>query len=646
MTAKSVLRLNPTKALNSAYQKQKLGRNEIDLFKHELIALLNQVEDDGLEEFVKNALSDFLKNTWYKGKHYINIKERKDLVIHHEDKPKSEVGVIIEAKAPKNKSEMVSQRNLNTKALQELLLYYFTERIGVNNKSIKHLIVTNVNEWFVFDEIQFEQLFAQNKKLVEAYKAFEREKRSTDYFYKEIAQEYIAKVANQLTYTYFDIRKYEKPLRDSEKKNDKKLIALYKLLSPEHLLKLPFANDSNQLDRKFYSELLHIIGLSEEKEKGKKLIQRCAPEKRNEASLLEAAIIQLDALDKLGRLNNVKKYGENRQEQLFNVGLELSITWINRVLFLKLLEGQLLTYNKGNEQYKFLDFKHINNYDDLNTLFFQVLAKTTTERRQSILEKFAHIPYLNSSLFEPTELEQECLFISQLADDRKMPIISSSVLKDEKGKTRKGDIVTVEYLFEFLNAYDFSSEGAEDIQEENKTLINASVLGLIFEKINGYKDGSFFTPGFITMYMCRETLRRSVVQKFNDAKGRECESIADIYNSIGAKDTAEANEIINSLKVCDPAVGSGHFLVSALNEIIAIKHDLGILQDAKGKKLRDVEVAVVNDELIVKNEDGELYEYNPNNKESQRIQETLFKEKQTIIENCLFGVDINPNSVK
>jgi adenine-specific DNA-methyltransferase len=58
----------------------------------------------------------------------------------------------------------------------------------------------------------------------------------------------------------------------------------------------------------------------------------------------------------------------------------------------------------------------------------------------------------------------------------------------------------------------------EEIQEDNKTLINASVLGLIFEKINGYKDGSFFTPGFITMYMCRETIRKAVVQKFNETK--------------------------------------------------------------------------------------------------------------------------------
>jgi adenine-specific DNA-methyltransferase len=170
------------------------------------------------------------------------------------------------------------------------------------------------------------------------------------------------------------------------------------------------------------------------------------------------------------------------------------------------------------------------------------------------------------------------------------------------------------------------------------------VLGLIFEKINGYKDGSFFTPGFITMYMCRETIRRAVVQKFNETKNWNCTNTDELYDKI--EDRKEANQIVNSIKICDPAVGSGHFLVSALNEMIAIKNDLRILLDRDGKRLKEYQVEVVNDELIVTDEEGELFEYNPTNKESQRIQETLFHEKQTIIENCLFGVDINPNSVK
>nr|WP_287495513.1 DNA methyltransferase [Candidatus Brachybacter algidus] len=174
------------------------------------------------------------------------------------------------------------------------------------------------------------------------------------------------------------------------------------------------------------------------------------------------------------------------------------------------------------------------------------------------------------------------------------------------------------------------------------------MLGLIFEKINGYKDGSFFTPGFITMYMCRETIRKAVVQKFNESKGWQCEDIDQIYDRIGNSREArtEANDIVNAIKICDPAVGSGHFLVSALNEMISVKNDLRILQDREGQRLKEYSVEVVNDELIITDEEGGLFEYNPRSRESQRIMETLFHEKQHIIENCLFGVDINPNSVK
>ncbi|MGB5593310.1 MAG: TaqI-like C-terminal specificity domain-containing protein, partial [Crocosphaera sp.] len=57
-------------------------------------------------------------------------------------------------------------------------------------------------------------------------------------------------------------------------------------------------------------------------------------------------------------------------------------------------------------------------------------------------------------------------------------------------------------------------------------------------------------------------------------------------------------------------------------------------------------IEVVNDELVIEDDNERLFEYNPKNQESQRVQETLFHEKQRIIESCLFGVDINPNSVK
>jgi tRNA1(Val) A37 N6-methylase TrmN6 len=640
-------RLKPRKALNKAFLKVKPNRTEIEGFKTHLIQLLDRTNDTESEEFHKNLVIDFLKKTYYDPNHFINTKGRNDLVIHNGDKAKSTVGVIIEAKKPTNKSEMVTTDKLNAKAFQELVLYYLRERITQNNLETKHLIITNINEWFIFDATTFDRLFAQNKKLVKQFNDFEGGRLAdtkTDFFYKQIAEPFIAEVKTEIEFTYFNIQDYQKPLRNDDKADDNKLIALFKLLSPEHLLKLPFTNDSNSLDKRFYSELLHIIGLTETKEGSKKLIERNKQGERHTGTILEDAIIQLDSLDKISRLERPSQFGNTQQEKLFNVGLELSITWINRILFLKLMEAQLITYHKGDKSYSFLNLDKIKNYDDLNSLFFQVLARKYDERNEDVINLFEKVPYLNSSLFEPTEIEQDTLFISNLRDDKTIPIISSTVLKNEQGKKRTGSLTTLQYLFEFLNAYDFSSEGSEEIQEENKSLINASVLGLIFEKINGYKDGSFFTPGFITMYMCRETIRKSVVQKFNETKNWKCKDLDELYNKI--EDAKEANEIVNTLKICDPAVGSGHFLVSALNEMIAVKNDLKILQDRDGKRLKEYQVEVVNDELIVTDEEGELFDYNPKSKESQRIQETLFHEKQTIIESCLFGVDINPNSVK
>lgn len=639
--------LKPRKALNKAFLKVKPNRTEIECFKTNLSQLLDRINDSESEEFHKNLVSDFLKKTYYEPNHFINTKGRNDLVIHNTNSASGTVGVIIEAKKPTNKAEMLTKDKLNAKAFQELVLYYLRERITQKNIEIKYLIATNINEWFIFDATLFDRLFAQNKNLVKQFNDFECGRLAdtkTDFFYKQVAEPFIAEIKHDIEFTYFDIRDYEKPLRNADKKDDNQLIALFKLLSPEHLLKLPFANDSNSLDKRFYGELLHIIGLTETKDGSKKLIERNKDGERNTGSFLENAIIQLDSLDKISRLENPSRFGSNLQERLFNVGLELSITWINRILFLKLLEAQLITYHKGDKSYEFLSFDKIKDYDDLNSLFFQVLARKQNERNEDVKTLFTKVPYLNSSLFEPTEIEHTTLFISNLRNDKTLPLYSQTVLKDSTGKKRTGNINPLEYLFEFLNAYDFTSEGSEEIQEDNKTLINASVLGLIFEKINGYKDGSFFTPGFITMYMCRETIRKAVVQKFNETKKWNCTDIHSLYNKID--DQKEANKIINDLKICDPAVGSGHFLVSALNEMIAIKSDLKILQDREGRRLKEYHFEVVNDELIVTDEDGELFEYNPTNKESQRIQETLFHEKQTIIENCLFGVDLNPNSVK
>ncbi len=639
MNLKTVL--TPKQSLNKAYLKEKVTRSNIELFKNNLIQFVDGIDEKESEEYVKNLVTKFLYDTYYNGKNQINTKGRIDLAIYEDKKPV----VIIEAKRPLS-SDMVTADNLNTKAIHELMLYYLQERVEHGNIDIKYLVITNTYEWFIFDSSVFDNLFYKNSTLMKDFNDWKNGRKARidrDLFYNDIAKPFLKNLGDEIKFTWFDLRQVVKFAKNDNPKDDSKLIDLYKLLSPVHLLKQPFANDSNSLDTKFYNELLHIIGLEEKKDGGRKIIQR--KEKSDEGSLLENTITMLVTEDPLHKLpGNGSDFGETKEERVFNIALELCITWINRILFLKLLEGQLLNYHKGDKQYRFLDFKTIPTYDELNKLFFQVLARKLGDRTGSIKEKFSHVPYLNSSLFDVSPLEDDTLRISNLDGSLPLKLHNSTVLKNESGKRREGELPTLQYLFEFLDAYDFTSEGKEEIQEENKTLINASVLGLIFEKINGYKDGSFFTPGFITMYMCKETIRKATVQKFNEAKGWKLETFDQLYNQID--DIKDANEIINNLKICDPAVGSGHFLVSALNEIIAIKSDLGILSDREGKRLREYSMEVVNDELIVSINNEEFFEYTPRNKESQRVQETLFHEKQTLIENCLFGVDINPNSVK
>src|ERR1035437_3537042 len=617
--------LNLRNSINKAYLKVKPNRAQIETFKKNITNLFDQIKETESEEFHKNIISEFLKNTYYSPNNYINTKGRSDLVIHNGKDSNSTVGVLFEVKKPGTKSEMPTCKNINT----------------------KYLIITNIVEWFIFNANDFEKLFYSDKNLVKQFNDFENERLSgsnTDFFYKSIVEPFCNNLESLIAVIHFDIRDFETTIKNADREDDNKLIALYKIFSPEHLLKLPFANDSNNLDKTFYNELLHIIGLEETKEGSKKLIGRKIEKKRNPGSLIENSITILKYEDCLTQLPKLSDYGSNKEEQLFNIALELVLTWINRILFLKLLEGQLIKYNNGDKAFRFLNIERIHDYDELNKLFLQVLAVKESNRSELVKQKFSNIPYLNSSLFEPSDLEHKTIRINSLENHSKHPILTGTVLKDKTGRKLSGEIDPLHYLFDFLDSYDFSSEGSEDIQEENKTLINASVLGLIFEKINGYKDGSFFTPGFITMYMCHETIRRAVVQKFNDVKGWQCETISDVYNKI--ENIKEADRIINSLRICDPAVGSGHFLVSALNEIIAIKSELKILSDMEGKKLKEYTIEVINDELIITDEQSKLFEYNPKSKESQRVQEALFQEKQKIIENCLFGVDINPNSVK
>lgn len=430
--------LKPNRILNKAYRQVAIKTEDFNRFKEAFRLLLSAISDDQREETQKEHLRNFLSDTFYKPYH-MAPEEDIDLAVRLDKTVKSNIGLIIEVKSTTNKSEMISVDNLNRKALQELLLYYLRERISKKNTDIKYLIATNIYEFFIFDAQEFEQKFYQNKKLKKEFQDFEdgrKTSRKTEFFYSEIASAFIEEVADSLDYTYFDIRSYAKYSGDDTASS--KLIELYKVFSDVHLMKLPFQNDSNSLNKKFYAELLHILGIEEKKENNKIVIVRKAGGRRNEASLLENTINQLDAEDCLRKVPNIVAYGSTQEERLFNVAMELCITWINRILFLKLLEAQMLKYHNGEQCYKILSAKKIRDFDDLNTLFFQVLARNVHQRTASILKDFEYIPYLNSSLFEVTELESNTIKINSLTQRTELPLFANSVLINRKKNNSSG----------------------------------------------------------------------------------------------------------------------------------------------------------------------------------------------------------------
>lgn len=581
------------------------------------------------ESVVESHVRDFLIDAFYKGEHYIGKKDENntDLCIFAENTESSAAQVLIECKNPKrDNQEMINDDHLNRKGLHEVITYYVDE-LSKGNYEVKYLIVTNGYDWYIFEALMVRELIATNELIrkYNAVKAPSMWKSKANTFYKEEVKPAVERVLDRLVYTSFSIDKAEHSVG---------IKSICKILSPYFLLKQSY-NDKYALNERFYNELLYIIGLEEKKKKGRLVITR-REDRREAASLLENTLHQLSDFPQFTCLD---------EENQMDLALEMVLMWVNRVLFIKLVESQLVSFNRDGEQYRFFSNKNIKDYNDLNELFFQVLAIREPDRHylnDDLRKAYEAVPYLNSRLFELSKIETNFFRISSLKVE-KMHYYEKTVLAEDAKKNPKVD--NIKYIVDFLNNYDFGADSKEMLSfaREEKELINASVLGKIFEKINGYKDGAVFTPSTITQFICQHTLERAVVEKFKE-QGWDCATMNELKELINKDNRAEANRIVNSVRVCDPAVGSGHFLVSALNQFIEIKHRLGILLDDEGLPVKGYAIKIVDDELVIRDEEGRRFAYQRGTG-TLRLQKVLFREKRDIIENCLFGVDINPNSV-
>lgn len=638
--------LTPNKVLNRSFLRNHESMETKERFRKALQKLLLKLDVNEDEEHNKTWIRDFLTHSFYEDPYQVNTSKKVDQAIFGPDS--SHPWILMEVKAPNNSAEMPKNSHFDRKSFFQLVLYYLKEEKEQDNHEIKHLAITNGFEWYVFERKLFYNSFGTNHDLWKKIRRYERENKTHEEIYNEVIAPEVRKVQDTFTYVYFDLRKFATQISDSNIVHKRGFEALCKFFSPMHLCMLPYDFDHNHLDTKFYNELLYLMGVEEKRVGQLDVIQRLPKTKRQHYSLLEQTIWHLTEL-------GVK------EDELYDTAMSLVILWINRILFLKLLETQLVNFNEGNQDFKFLSPSGsepavVKSYHDLFDLFFKVLSKTEQERDRKMGNRYDRIPYLNSALFEVSEVEKLYFTINALPHGN-IDVFSATVLKDEKGKVLKGSLDSLQYLLRFLEAYDFGSyEGEEEKEEEEqKTLIDASVLGLIFEKINGYKEGAYFTPGYICEYMCREAIERTVIAQMNKHFNWKCNTIDQIVEKLeyhNPEVRREANEVINNIRICDPSVGSGHFLVSALNELILLKSKLHILEYSEHarnyshQRVDGYYLDIVDDELIVTDaETGNTYSYNQKDTQSQALQRTLFEEKRHIISHCLYGVDINPKSV-
>ncbi|EAK0439969.1 class I SAM-dependent DNA methyltransferase [Campylobacter lari] len=607
--------LNEKDFFNPYYRKKQILKDDFEKFSKilsEYMQILCEFHEQNEDYLVANALSVFLTKLNFKSivKSKQKGKSEIDLAIIKDELSK-DLEVLIEAKRP-NSKEFISDTKPNSKALHEAILYYFRNR--EHSFSLKFIIITDFYKFYIFKASEFEELFYKNSEFKKLYKEFTSQnslfKGNTEEFYKEVAK-LIENFDENLKAIFVDLS----PFANKQNLNFKNLSSIFKIFNKDFLLNEFSPNDANTLNAKFYKELLYILGLQEVKN----IITQSEQSKQGFGTLYNAIESKL-------------------KDKNFEATLKFIILWLNRILFLKLIESNLVRFN-DDKNLKFLNYEKIPNFTTLSHLFFDILAK---EKDTRVKSKFDYLPYLNSSLFEKQDMEKFTLEISSLENDSILDYYPDTQIYDETGKKKKGSVNLLQYLFEFLDSFDFGTDEQSEELIKQKELINSSVLGNVFEKLNGYKEGSYYTPSFITSYMCKESISKVVLDKFNlafDYKAQDLQELKSYLREDRVK-KEEKVKILNSIKICDPAVGSGHFLVSALNYMLEVYYRLNLFE-------QDFYLSVENDEILVQNDKGQFLEYKRPSFEKDKahqIQKELFECKKDIIENNLFGVDINPNS--
>ncbi len=276
-------------------------------------------------------------------------------------------------------------------------------------------------------------------------------------------------------------------------------------------------------------------------------------------------------------------------------------TNFHRLLFLKiLLDWKLLKIDPVQEI--ILHEEKRNYYNTLRDLFFKVL--NNDKKRLDVFDKFKDLPFLNGGLFRLTSLEEEYPNIA----------LNSEAITD---------------IWNLLKGYDFTLSTDVNIDKKSPN-IDPNILGYIFEKSIGdfrKTSGAYYTKCEIANYISRNTLNKYLFDKVNKQFPKyQIQVLNQLFmyeEDIQIKISDFIISILKNVKICDPFVGSGAFLVSVGDLIVSIYKF--IYENIRKWDLRYNEAREIEFDI--------------------RPFKDLYSMKTYIVQNNLYGIDINPSAI-
>ena len=280
---------------------------------------------------------------------------------------------------------------------------------------------------------------------------------------------------------------------------------------------------------------------------------------------------------------------------------------------------------------------------------------------QDIVNMFKDIPFLNGGLFECTDDKRNGKYIDCFTDNDSKNFLKISddifFMEDEISVDLSSHFdgnnsyknVKVRGLFPILNKYKFTIDETTPVEEE--IALDPELLGRVFENLLAAHNpetkttarkstGSYYTPREIVDYMCEQSLinyLKTKVESLNieniDDKLEELLSYSE-QHSFNETEVDELIKAVNDVKILDPACGSGAFPMGLLHKLVHVLSKL----DPHNQKWKNSQIDKANliDDYEAREEAVKIIEQQFNDNEMD------YSRKLYLIQNCIFGVDIQP----